>query len=267
MFKVRLASSAVILLVTLLVVISGGDVLFAFICLISMIGMMELLRMVKIHKTVIVVLGYSALALLEVLVYTGRTEGLTALLVLYLLALMAVYVFTFPKYQAEQMLYAFFGLVYVGVTLSYIYQVRELQNGAYLVWLIFIAAWGSDSCAYCTGIVLGKHKMAPVLSPKKTWEGCIGGVLGAALLAFIYGLVMNGVFGQTVASPGFYAITCGCAAIISQIGDLTASALKRNNNIKDYGKLIPGHGGILDRYDSIIFVAPIVYYLSLALMR
>ena len=135
-----------------------------------------------------------------------------------------------------------------------------LPEGAYDVWLIFIAAWGSDTCAYCAGMLFGKHKAFPVLSPKKTWEGCIGGVVGAGLLAMLYCGAMNLWFGQE-GSLLQYAIVCGCGSVLAQIGDLAASAMKRNKEIKDYGTLIPGHGGVLDRFDSVIFVAPIVFYL------
>ena len=109
-------------------------------------------------------------------------------------------------------------------------------------------------------MLFGKHKAFPILSPKKTWEGCIGGVVGAAVIAVLYGILMNYCFNQSVSLLS-YAIVCACGAVISQIGDLAASAMKRNNEIKDYGRLIPGHGGVLDRYDSVIFVAPIVFYL------
>lgn len=267
MFMVRLASSAVILLVTLAVGILGGNTMFAFVALISAIGMMEFLRMGKIHKTALAVISYAGLFGLELLLYLKKTEWMPVLLTLYLLCLLTTYVLTFPKFHAEQVTLTFFGLVYVGWMLSFLYQVRSMEQGAMLVWLIFIAAWGSDTCAYATGILIGKHKAFPVLSPKKTWEGCAGGVVGAALLAFLYGMVMNRVAAQATVTPGFYAITCGCAAVISQFGDLSASALKRNYEIKDYGKLIPGHGGILDRFDSIIFVAPVVYYFNQFLMK
>jgi phosphatidate cytidylyltransferase len=107
--------------------------------------------------------------------------------------------------------------------------------------------------------------MAPVLSPKKSIEGGIGGVLGAALLGAIYAVAINR-FGSASADVLTYALICGVGGIISQIGDLAASAIKRNHDIKDYGKLIPGHGGILDRFDSVIITAPIIYYMAIALM-
>lgn len=103
--------------------------------------------------------------------------------------------------------------------------------------------------------------MAPKLSPKKSVEGGIGGVVGAALLGVIFALAMN-KWGGASASPLHYAVICGVGGMISQVGDLAASAVKRNHEIKDYGKLIPGHGGILDRFDSVIFTAPVIYYLA-----
>ena len=261
MFMVRLRSSIILLLLTLLVVIMGGKLLFAVTMLLSLIGMWELLRVAKVHETLLGKIACIAIIAQSLIIYFHKTEFFLPFFVGYLLLLMAVYVFSFPKYRAEQVLYAFFGLFYVGLMLSYIYQVRILPNGAYLVWLIFIGSWGSDTSAYCAGLLLGKHKAAPILSPKKTWEGCIGGVIGAALLSVLYGMVMNGIFDHN-ASIALYALIGACAAVISQVGDLAASALKRNNDIKDYGNLIPGHGGVLDRFDSVIFVAPVVYYLA-----
>lgn len=100
----------------------------------------------------------------------------------FVICLMAVLVFSYPKYRTEQVLAAFFGVFYVAAMLSYIYQTRILPGGVFQVWLVFICAWGCDTCAYCVGMLIGKHKMAPKLSPKKSVEGGIGGILGAALI-------------------------------------------------------------------------------------
>ena len=184
----------------------------------------------------------------------------TFLAIAALMLLMTIYVFTFPKFTTEQITVAFFGIFYVGLMFSYLYQVRSMPDGKYLVWLIVLSSWGCDTCAYCAGMLLGKHKMAPKLSPKKTVEGAVGGVLGAALLGFLYGVYFEGHMVE-LARPGVIsAAACAIAAVISQIGDLAASAIKRNHGVKDYGHLIPGHGGILDRFDSMLFTAPAIYF-------
>ena len=177
-----------------------------------------------------------------------------------LMLLMALYVFTFPSFKTEEITGAFFGVCYVPVMLSFLYQTRSMHDGAYLVWLIFLSSGGCDTSAYCVGMLLGKHKLAPVLSPKKSIEGAVGGVVGSALLGLAYGAYFGHNM-EEVANPMVAcAIACAIAAVISQIGDLAASAIKRNHNIKDYGHLIPGHGGILDRFDSMIFTAPAIYF-------
>ncbi len=261
MFKTRLLSGIILIILTLFLVIQGGTFLFVATAFLSFMAMMEFLRMAKLQKTQFAVLGYGYIGILYYLLYTGRMDKvLVSSLVIYFIATMFIYVVSFPKYRIEQALYLFFGLFYTGVMMSYIYQVRMLPDGLFRVWLVFIAAWGSDTCAYCTGMLFGKHKAFPVLSPKKTWEGCIGGVVGAALLGVLYGLAMNYWFAQSFSLVQF-ALCCAFGSVIAQIGDLAASAMKRNNDIKDYGKLIPGHGGVLDRFDSIIFVAPIIFYL------
>ena len=136
-----------------------------------------------------------------------------------------------------------------------------------MVWMILISSWGCDTCAYVVGKLIGKKKIFPVLSPNKSLEGCIGGVAGAALLGGLYGhfFVEAALPEQTLA--GIIAFICAVGAVMSMVGDLAASAIKRNNNIKDYGKLIPGHGGIMDRFDSVIVTAPMIYFLTILMIQ
>ena len=129
------------------------------------------------------------------------------------------------------------------------------------VWLIFVSSWGNDTFAYFTGVLIGKHKMAPILSPKKSVEGAIGGIAGATILGIIYGSIVSARMSEVIGSPVLtFAVASCVGAMLAIVGDLAASAIKRNYNVKDYGKLIPGHGGILDRFDSVIFTAPVVYW-------
>ena len=266
MFKTRLLSGILLVIIALITIITGGDVLFATIALISLIGMTEIYKVLDIQKKELGIVGYLAAIAYFAFIRFGMTEWVTALGIGFLILIMGVYVFTYPKFRSEHVTLAFFGLFYVAFMLSYVYQIRMLEQGAFLVWLVFLCSWGCDTCAYCVGVTMGKHKLAPVLSPKKSVEGAIGGVLGAAVLGAIYASVINHFAPGTGAGVFQYAIICGIGAIISQVGDLAASAIKRNHDIKDYGKLIPGHGGILDRFDSVIITAPIIYYMAVVLM-
>ena len=259
-FMTRLISGIVLLAIILVTGILGGPVLFAFNLAISLVGLWEFQKVFHLEKDLLGVLG----TVFAVIYYGGVYLGIplaagTLLLISYLMILMAVYVFTFPKYRTEQVMAAYFGFCYVPVMLSFLYQTRTLpvegEVTSAVYWLIFICSWGCDTCAYVVGMLLGKHKLAPVLSPKKSIEGAVGGVVGSALLGYLYGMYFT-------AHPVVVAILCAVGAVVSQIGDLAASAIKRNHEIKDYGKLIPGHGGILDRFDSVIFTAPIIYTLA-----
>ena len=157
----------------------------------------------------------------------------------------------------------FFGFVYVGVMLSYIYQIRILPNGGEFVVLLFLAAWGNDTLAYCVGMLIGKHKLTPELSPKKSIEGFIGGIIGAVALGAIYGIYIQTRLRLSFDPVMMFPIICGVGAVISVVGDLAASAIKRDAGIKDYGSIIPGHGGILDRFDSLLLIAPVIYYIMI----
>ncbi len=145
------------------------------------------------------------------------------------------------------------GVIYV-VYFSFHVVLIDQTPHSILIWTVVLSAFGSDIFAYFTGRAIGKRKLAPNLSPKKTLEGSAGGVIGAVVLC--------GLFAFFFARPYLTdALIIGCfASVISQFGDLTASSFKRKMGIKDYGNLIPGHGGILDRFDSVLFTAPFVYY-------
>ena len=258
MFKTRLISGIVLVIIALATIISGSWILFFTLLAVSLIGMRELYKVMKIsdeHVTVLELVGYLGAVLYYIAMKADFGNYGTMAIIISMILILFVYVFGYPKYHAEQVMAAFFGVVYVAVMLSFIYLTRSLPDGQFLVWLIFLCSWGCDTCAYCVGMLIGKHKMAPVLSPKKSIEGAVGGVVGAALLGVIYAAATQGKMVE-------YALICAVGALISMVGDLAASAIKRNQNIKDYGKLIPGHGGILDRFDSVIITAPVIYYLA-----
>ncbi len=260
MFTTRLISGIVLVILAFFVVGAGGNLLFAVTALISLVGLFELYRVLKIEKTSLAAIGYGAAIYYYILLWMGWEKYVTLMAIGALMLLMAVYVFTFPKYKTEQITAAFFGVFYVAMMLSYLYQVRRMPDGKYLVWLIFLSSWGCDTCAYCVGMLIGKHKLAPVVSPKKSVEGAIGGVAGSAILGLVYAAALGGNMAEVGNPMLACALACAIAAVISQVGDLAASAIKRNHDVKDYGHLIPGHGGILDRFDSMIFTAPAIYF-------
>lgn len=266
MFKTRLLSGIVLVIVALLTLISGGDVLLATLAMVSVIGMSELYNLSGMRKSILGITGYLAAASYYLLLRFFGANLTAVFLIAFLIILMGIYVFTYPRYNFTHVTQVFFGFMYVAVMLSCLYRIRKMPSGAYLVWLVFISSWGCDTAAYCSGMLLGRHKLAPSLSPKKSIEGAIGGVLGAALLGALYAVILRNLSPLKGADPMLYAAVCAVGAVISQIGDLAASAIKRNHGIKDYGHLIPGHGGILDRFDSVILAAPVVYYMILGLL-
>ena len=263
MFKTRLLSGILLVIIALATIISGGYILFFTLLAVSLIGMSELYKAMNVQNEknyLLAAAGYAGAVLYYAAVLLDFQRYGVLAIIFGLVLIMFVYVFTYPEYEAKQVMPTLFGIVYVAVMLSFIYLTRCLPGGKFHVWLIFLCSWGCDTCAYCVGVLFGKHKMAPVLSPKKSVEGAVGGVVGAILLGIIYAAATKGGMVE-------YAIICGVGALISMVGDLAASAIKRNQGIKDYGKLIPGHGGILDRFDSVIFTAPIIYFLSVLLIH
>lgn len=274
-FFVRLGSGIVLVALTFLCNYFGGALIWLEALLISVIGLYEYSRVVKFYKTgkndagvevakpnMVTAVLFIATIIYYVLGYAAGDTYAFFIVIVTLVAIMAVYVFTFPKYEAGGIAYAVLGFVYVPVMISFLYFTRSSEYGIYAVWLIYIASWACDTGAYCVGMLIGKHKMAPILSPKKSIEGAVGGTVVAGLCGYFYGQFVAGKLNMTEPVPVIFMVICLVGALMSQIGDLTASAIKRNNDIKDYGNLIPGHGGILDRYDSVIFTAPMIYFLT-----
>lgn len=277
MFITRTISGAVLVALAFAVIWPGGYVLAAATLLLALIAYRELMKCCKLDgvnnkKAVgcfsdLEIIGYiGIIGYYAVLVFTSERMLLISALVTILVLFMALYVFTFPKHDAREIMMSFFCLAYAPLMLSFLYLTRELQYGKHIVWMIFISSWVCDTAAYCVGMLIGKHKLAKVLSPKKSIEGAIGGIVGSALAgaAFGYFVMAKDIPDKNVTL--LFAIISAVGAIISQIGDLAASGIKRNQEIKDYGKLIPGHGGVMDRFDSVIFTAPMIYLLSVLLL-
>ena len=273
MFGTRLVSGIVLIIIALLSMGLGGPALAAVLLTISLIAYRELTKVLQVADkekglNLLEIAGMAGVMIYYAIIYFSGAETLQLMCIVgVFMALMFAYVAVFPRFKAEQCIGAFFSFMYAPVMLSFVYLTRMCPQGIYMVWMILISSWGCDTCAYVVGKLIGKKKIFPVLSPKKSLEGCIGGVLGAALIGGLYGhFFVESVFpDQTV--KWIIAFICAVGAIMSQMGDLAASAIKRNHNIKDYGKLIPGHGGIMDRFDSKNLTAPMIYFLTILMLQ
>jgi len=193
---------------------------------------------------------------------------LCAALAVYLIYLFTVTVFAKGKVRFEHTAVVFTSILYVAISFSSLVALRYINGGKYIYLLTFLGPWVSDTFAYFCGRLFGKHKLIPEVSPKKTVEGSIGGILFTAIGFVVYGMIVNKISnGEMNLNLLPMALTGMIVSVISQIGDLSASLIKRNYGIKDYGFIFPGHGGVLDRFDSVLLTAPvllIVCYMTIA---
>ena len=240
----------------ILFVFFGGLPLKLFTIVLSALGMYEFYKALKEKEfNPIEPVGYILLGLYYL--FDNNFETLIFLVILATFILLMVPVVNL-KYTFIDVAITLLGFLYVGIFFSFIYLVNIKDGGQFYVWLIFIGSWMTDTAAYYSGKFLGKTKLCPEVSPKKTVEGSLGGLLGSMICCAILGVVAK----QYIATISIYhyliiGALCGC---FSQFGDLVASSVKRYVGIKDYSNLIPGHGGILDRFDSILFSGTVVYY-------
>lgn len=196
-------------------------------------------------------------ALIPVLVYLDcPTDAYVGLLLALVMAFFLLAMGSNHTIRFEQIAGALFSAFVVPLFLSQVIVIRKMEQGVYLVLLPFLTAWMSDTGAYFVGTFLGRHKLCPTISPKKSVEGAVGGVVGALVGGASYGLVMALGFDFCV-NWWVLALLCAAGSVCGQFGDLIFSYIKRGFGIKDYGKLFPGHGGVLDRFDSIFLTTPV----------
>lgn len=265
----RVISSLIGLPIFVFLALSGGIILKIGILIASLIGLYEFYNAFYKEKKSIIYVGYffSLVYMIFLSQIINESNYFNIFVSLFIVIILVFIVVFHSKFNINDALITFFGFFYVSFLISHIYLVREFDNGIFFVWLIFISAWGCDTGAYFVGVTMGKHKLIPQLSPKKTVEGFFGGIITASLLAVIYGFFVKKYFNLDFDLVKISLLTCSLGSAFSQIGDLSASAIKRYTKIKDFGYLIPGHGGILDRFDSVLFTAPVVYYIVFFLYK
>ncbi len=251
--KTRILSS-VILLPLLVVLYFRGPLLWVVCLLIAVVGVSEFYRgfeALKIQPNHWI--GWVSAVALYALVIFGEGLHLYMLWFFAVVAASLLYLFKIEERQLADGMATALGVFYV-VFFSFHVVLIDRTGMGNLIWLVILTAFGTDVMAYFTGYFLGKHKLCPKISPKKTIEGAIGGIAGSVILCSGFGYLLSEESMIHFILIGFFG------SIVAQAGDLTASVFKRKMGIKDYGNLIPGHGGMLDRFDSVLFTAPFVYY-------
>ena len=252
------------------------EIFFAFI---AVTAIFEILHCTGLHKSWFILIpslaigailpfiasDHSMLSQSSSLTFSGRYLYIMMLLLFYYLT---VSMFSKGKYSIQDTAISFVMIFYVLFGIIALVAIRDLSTadghplGIFLVLLVFIASWLTDTGAYFIGVLFGKHKLIPEISPKKTVEGAIGGIVVAVIACLAYAFIINRVTHAEHAPKVLFIIIAAVAmSIISQIGDLIASYIKRKYEIKDYGKLIPGHGGVVDRLDSVVAASVVLYIL------
>ena len=261
--KTRIITGLVLIPLLVIVLLSNIHIIAAAVTIVSVLGLSEFFKAtdLKKHKG-LCLLGYMA-----AVVFCLRTYiSVGVYMLLFYVGMVTVFVLMLKNHKTLSVTdggLMIFGTIYIPLLLSTLIDIGGLQYGKFLLWIVFIGAFATDTFAYFTGVFFGKHKLCPEISPKKTIEGSIGGTVGCIVLLLLYGLLLDKVFEMDI---NYVKLTIlgVIASPVSQIGDLTASIIKRKFGVKDYGNLFPGHGGILDRLDSVIAVAPLVYiYLNM----
>ncbi|GAA0176893.1 phosphatidate cytidylyltransferase [Clostridium sediminicola] len=243
-----------------IVLFLGGIYLKILTALFALMGMYEFYSILNNKKiNPVKYLGYSICIFYYLLIFIDKMEliWISSIFIWGLLIAMSIMVLS-EEYNIVDISLTIIGCLYVTIPFSLIALISEKNNGNYFVWIIFISCWMCDSMAYYSGKYFGKTKLCPRVSPKKTVEGAIGGLLGSIITVTAFGLFMQSR-GINIATFNFILLGF-FGGVICQIGDLAASSIKRYVGVKDYSNIIPGHGGILDRFDSILFTSVLVYY-------
>ncbi len=215
--------------------------------MLASIGLMEFYRIFKNDfLNHILPLGvFFTVLYYAIMIFKPEFEPLS--LAIILLTTLTILVFS-EKNRIQEISIFLLGFFYIPYLF---YNLAAMPSNAFF-WSVFLISFGTDTCAYIGGYLFGKHKLCPKISPKKTVEGAIAGVVGASVLMVLYFYFLVGDFRWSILIPTIIA------SVFGQIGDLTASKFKRANDVKDYGRVFPGHGGVMDRFDSVLFVAPVV---------
>lgn len=260
--KVRLSSAAILVALLLLITFAPPWVFTVAVCAVCLIVLHEIMVTFKQEtKRTIVVIDYCFALLYMVPAFLKQThtgEYVQMITVFFVMVLLIFSVLNHKEINFGDVCASLFLVIYSVMFLMPLSIMRHQENGLALVFLAFIGAWLPDTVAYFAGSLFGKRKLTPKISPNKTVAGAIGAVVGAVVAFLVYGVILS-YMGFTVSFVRMFVLSLICG-VVAQFGDLSASMMKRACEAKDFGNLIPGHGGLLDRVDSLIFITPVVYY-------
>ena len=239
------------------------DVLLAIVAMISMYEYTKCVgsKTVKPIKWVSYLVA-ALISIIHLIPFEVLPIAFTYLIPVLLFILFLHVIVTDMKITFEDIAYTFIGILYVVpliASVAMIYGMDGDISGKILIWYVFCASWGTDTSAYLVGMKFGKHKFSKV-SPKKSIEGCVAGVFGAVLTALVYTFAINSLMGLSISYLAM-GLICAALSVVGQVGDFAASVIKRHFEVKDYSNIFPGHGGMLDRIDSVMFIAPFAYLL------
>ena len=268
MLKKRIISAIIGILLLIFLVFSGSLPFFITVSLITILAVREYSRMLEIEaKELRFLLAVSAvLIVFNVYLLSNNLNFLPAGIIFFII-IFSLYIYNLYNYEEKEfiknMSHQLFSVIYIGGGLSFAVFLRDINQGPFFttsaLWLVLIATWLTDSGAYFIGKKFGKHPMAPIISPNKTIAGAVGGILTTAVFIIFVSFFFE-VYNI------YYLIFAFSFPIVAIMGDLFESCIKRYFDVKDTGTIIPGHGGILDRFDSFIFTAPFTYYFIILLL-
>ena len=251
MFRQRLFSALVGIPIVIVVAWLGGVLYLALIAAVGLLALREYYMLCGVEEKDISVLGYTGHILLTFLFWHLGFTAFSAGFIAIFFFINIYWVLTYPR--DFRTLSAFlWGYIYITCLLGFFFLLRALPGGFYAVLTVFLAVWASDTGAYLFGMTFGRHKLIPAVSPKKSVEGAVGGIITASLILTLVAPQL----GMVRMSALILGITL---SVVGQFGDLAESALKRWGNTKDSGSFLPGHGGVLDRIDSLLFAVPVAY--------
>ena len=265
MLKDRLLVGIIGAALAITIMLTGRIVLGVAVSVIALVALAEMytaLGGIKNNIALSVIGGVAGVLIVLLCNFNAGLSVIMGVIITYMIASMICMVLSHKEDEFAKVTTFYFSTIYVVFFISHLILIRNQENGQFLIWIPIIIAWLSDTMAYTFGLLFGKHKLIPAVSPKKTVEGAAGGVFGGVVFMMIYGAIC--AFGFNVAAAWWKLVALGVlGSVVSQFGDLAASWIKREKGIKDYGTLLPGHGGVLDRFDSVLFTAPFVYYFNL----